>query len=249
MTQKRILAIIMQALAALVLTISCAPKTPPAEIPQERETLFQLSTYQSLAAGNYSGFETIDRLKQRGDIGIGTFDGLNGEMIVIDGHIYQALASGEVIEPKANVSVPFASVTWFDADISGEVKNAGSLAELQSTLDALRPRQENFYAIRIDGTFDALKIRTVPKQTEPYPPLADAIKNQIIIEETNVQGTALGFWSPEYIGGILVPGYHLHFISDDRKLAGHILDCALAEGTAFLDQTAALQLVLNPANK
>lgn len=236
---------IMLTLVLLFLLMGCGP----AQISQERETLFQLSTYQSLAAGNYAGFETVGDLKQNGDIGIGTFDGLNGEMIVHNGHIYQALASGKVVEPETNVKVPFASVTWFDADISGEVKNAGSLADLQTALDALRPEQENFYAIRIEGTFSKLKIRTVPKQVEPYPTLADAIKNQVVTEKTNIKGTALGFWSPEYIGGILVPGYHLHFISDDHQLAGHLLDCALVNGTVSLDQTAALQLVLNSENK
>jgi acetolactate decarboxylase len=251
--EKKII-IFLQVVLVFLLVANCAPQaknTAPEIKPffEKREMLFQLSTYQSLAAGNYAGFETVGDLKQNGDLGIGTFDGLNGEMIVLDGHIYQALADGQVIETESNVKIPFASVTWFDADITRNIKNIRTYADLQSELDALRPENENFYAVRIDGTFSALKIRTVPKQVEPYLPLAEAIKNQLVTEKTNVKGVALGFWSPEYVGGILVPGYHLHFISDDRKLAGHILDCALADGTAVLDQTAALQLILNPAVK
>jgi len=233
------------ALALLFLTTNCAPKPP--EVPQERETLYQISTYQSLAAGNYAGFETVGGVKEQGDLGIGTFDGLEGEMIVIDGLVYQALIGGQVAQPAANTKVPFASVTRFDADLTREIKNVENMDALKIELDGLRDEQENFYAIRIDGVFSAVQVRTVPKQAQPYPSLTEAIKNQEVTERENVKGTAVGFWSPEYVGGILVPGYHLHFISDDRKLAGHLLDCTLSAGIASLDKTPTLHLTLDTA--
>ncbi|MGB6152245.1 MAG: acetolactate decarboxylase, partial [Pricia sp.] len=39
-----------------------------------------------------------------------------------------------------------------------------------------------------------------------------------------VSGTIVGFYCPDFIGNINVKGFHFHFISDDKKLGGHVMD-------------------------
>ena len=40
----------------------------------------------------------------------------------------------------------------------------------------------------------------------------------------NVGGTLFGFWSPAFSGGFRVPGFHLHFLSEDRSQGGHVME-------------------------
>ena len=49
-------------------------------------------------SGLYQEHFTIGQLKAQGDFGLGTFNLLDGEMIVLKGKVYQAKANGEVIE-------------------------------------------------------------------------------------------------------------------------------------------------------
>src|SRR5580692_5773632 len=80
-------------------------------------TLFQVSTSGALVAGVYSGAVSVKSLLQHGDIGLGTFANLDGEMVVLDGHAFQVQGSGRVFEAPANARVPFAVVTKFSSNI------------------------------------------------------------------------------------------------------------------------------------
>jgi len=213
---------------------------------QTRETLYQVSTINSLMTDHYDGLETIDMLKQKGDLGIGTFDGLEGEMVMLDGLVYQVIDTGKVVQPADTILTPFANVTRFERDINlnlGEVKN---ITDLQATLESMMPRKDAFYAIRVDGTFKHVKVRTVLKQTKPYPAFADVIKNQVVGDYQNVKGTIVGFWSPDYVGGVNLPAYNLHFISDNRSIGGHLIECDITDTRASLDETRNFEMKLNP---
>ena len=51
----------------------------------------------------------------------------------------------------------------------------------------------------------------------------------------NVEGTVIGFRCPTYVAGVNVPGYHLHFLSQDRARGGHVLGFELVTGRAQMD--------------
>ncbi|MBC8206622.1 MAG: acetolactate decarboxylase [Kiritimatiellaeota bacterium] len=228
--------ILIPALALLLILTGCA--TAP------KDTLMQVSTIDALLAGAYDGQMTLGELKTHGNLGLGTFDALEGEMIVIDGNVYQARVDGAVYELPDEATTPFAAVVNFDADQAALLH--GSLTEeaLQSQIDKLAPNKNLFLAFRVDGTFPSMKVRSVPKQSKPYPPLADAVKDQAVFEYTNVTGTVLGFRCPAFVKGINVPDYHLHFISKDRKTGGHVLDLTLQDAALQLDACNQFFLVL-----
>ena len=79
------------------------------------ESIYQVALLQSLAQGYFDGSITVADLKEHGDTGIGTFDGLNGEMIVLEGVVYQATGDGSVVVPADDETVPFSNVTFFEA--------------------------------------------------------------------------------------------------------------------------------------
>lgn len=188
-------------------------------------TLFQVSTAGALVEGLYRGEVTIGALREHGDFGLGTFDGLDGEMVALDGHFYQVRGDGTVREVKDDARSPYAMVTHFPAGKAVELPDCADLAFLQAQLDQLRDSQNVFYAVRVDGEFEAITTRSVTRTPEGVP-LVAAASQQREFHLRNVRGTLAGFWSPGYLQTILVAGYHLHFLSDDRRSGGHLLDCS-----------------------
>ena len=198
-----------------------------------KDRLYQVSTIDALLQGVYEGTVTIQDLEREGDTGIGTFNRLDGELVMIDGIVYQARADGSVIRAPNNETVPFASVTRFDFDRVGPLGSAANLTDVEQRLDAFLTSPNLFAMIRVDGCFDYVKVRSPPAQSEPYQRLVDAIAQQSVYEYRNATGTLVGTYSPPFATGVAVPGWHLHFISDDRSRGGHVLELA-SDGTAMV---------------
>jgi len=209
-----------------------------------KNTLTQVSTIDALLAGAYDGQMTVGELLRHGNLGIGTFDALEGEMIVIDHQAYQALADGTVRLMPDSAATPFATIVNFSADQIIARDGQITYSELQTHVDKAAADKNLFLAVRFDDTFPAMKVRSVPKQEKPYPPLAEVTQHQAVFEYTNVSGTVVGFRCPAFVKGVNVPGWHLHFISNDRKIGGHILDFKAAGGTLQLDTCNRLYMVL-----
>lgn len=191
----------------------------------EHATLFQVSTAGALVEGLYHGEVTIGELREHGDFGLGTFDGLDGEMVAIDGHFYQVRGDGTVHEVSDAIRTPYAMITHFPDEASVPLTDCADLTGLAAQLDPLRDSQNVFYALRIDGEFTSVATRSV-RPTPEGVPLVAAAASQREFHEKDVRGTLIGFWSPGYLQSILVAGYHLHFLSQDRRSGGHLLDCA-----------------------
>jgi acetolactate decarboxylase len=189
-------------------------------------SIFQVSTFHALKKGNYDGETTFEELKKHGDFGIGTLNGLYGEMLALDGEFFQIKADGKVYAIPDEAKTPFAVVTFFKGDYAVAFAQAGDMKDLQKALDTILPLTDEPCAIRVDGDFKYIKVRSVPRQEKPYPGLEEALKHQTVFELKNVRGTLVGFRFPSYMQGVNVPGYHFHFITADKKAGGHTLDCS-----------------------
>jgi acetolactate decarboxylase len=197
----------------------------------DREVLYQVSTIDALMQGVFDGVEPVAELKKHGDFGIGTFDALDGEMIVLDGIVYQAKADGHMYTAGDSQTTPFATVTCFDRDLVTTTNSPMNLSVFSSTMIALLPTGNLVYAVRIHGTFPSMKVRAIPAQHKPYLTLAEASTNQSVYTYSESTGTVVGFYTPLFFKGLNVAGYHLHFISDDRQTGGHILDLTVPANT------------------
>lgn len=211
----------------------------------QAETLTTVSPIEALVAGQYDGVMTLDQLQTHGDLGLGTFDHLNGELILIDGVVYRASVDGSLERPGGSETTPWATVCFFKADASEAVGTPVDMAGLKRLVDQVAPAPGRFVAFRFDGVFAQVKVRSVPRQGKPYPPLAEAVKQQRVHELENVAGTVVGFRCPQFVGGINVPGYHMHFVTKDRTRGGHVLGFAGATGT-LRTQTLERYLLLLP---
>lgn len=186
--------------------------------------LFQASTVGALLHGAYDGDLSFAELAEHGDLGLGTLNGLDGEMIALDGSFFRADVDGRVHPIAAEAKTPFAVVTRFEPTIDVRIEEPLSHAELLGRLDQLAPAGASSCAIRLDGRFELVRARSVPAQTPPYRPLTEVVAEQHVFELQDVAGTMLGFRFPTYAEGIEIAGYHLHFISADRRAGGHVLD-------------------------
>ncbi len=203
---------------------------------EDQDTLYQVSTIQNLSAGGYDGYITLGQLKKRGDFGLGTFNKLDGEMIVLNHTVYQVKSNGTIDNPSDSEKIPFIMLTYFEADNTTQVKQLNG-SDLENSLNKSFNQTNIFYAIKIEGNFTYIKARSVPEQNPPYQNLTNVIKNQSIFEYHNINGTIVGFWCPDNIGGLNNPGFHFHFISQNKTAGGHILEFKVNEASMQVDNT------------
>jgi acetolactate decarboxylase len=189
------------------------------EVPHA--TLFQVSTSGALVEGISQGVVTVGELKRHGDLGLGTFADLDGEMVVVDGHFWRVPGTGAVSEAADSDLAPFAVVTSFRPERKIELASVASIDDLLGQLDRLRTSNNLFFAVRIEGRFSHLHSRAVCKKAGAS--LVDAAANQAEFDFRDIAGTIVGFWTPEYARTVNIAGWHLHFLSEDRSGGGHVL--------------------------
>jgi acetolactate decarboxylase len=188
-------------------------------------TLYQVSTAGALVEGVYEGAVSVGLLREHGDFGLGTFENLDGEMVVLDGAVFRVGSDGAVHAVDDSELTPFAVVTRLDPQAPAVLDAVDSFDALTDELDAMRASSNVFFAVRVDGHFDRVHVRAACR-TAPGVPLVEATAHQAEFELGSVRGTLVGFWSPPYASGFEVEGYHLHFLTDDRAAGGHVLALA-----------------------
>lgn len=226
-------------LAPLAAAALCAAgcRSTYTTLVQDRDTVTQLAPFLYILSGNYDGVLTVAQFKAAGTLGIGTFEGLDGEAVLLDGEVYQVKGDGSVARPEETRRMPFGACTLFDDDLRRKMKNIDSFEHFGQALESSFEDRQIFYAIRAHGLFTALRVRSCDRQQKPYRPLAEATKQQHEYTYAQTRGTLVGFWTPPFVpGAIGVPGFHLHFLSDDRTQGGHVLDF----------QADALDIALDP---
>ena len=211
-------------------------------LPQANR-ITQTSTIDALLSGIYDGQTSCRQMLTYGDFGIGTFDKLDGEMAILNGKIYQIKSDGKVYAPSSDIKTPFATVCKFIPDSQFELKTV-NFKTAESIIDEKFPNQNQFLAIKITGTFKHIKLRSVPAQKKPYPPLVEVSKTQPVFEMNDVFGTIVGFRTPPFAKGVNVTGCHFHFLSKDFTQGGHVLDFKLADGNCQIDKCNEWHLIL-----
>ncbi len=216
--------------------------TPGDEI--DRDVIYQVSTIDALLQGSSEGVMTYGEFRKHGDFGIATFDHLDGEMIALGGDFYQLRADGQVVAVTDDMTTPFGTVTYFSPDFSFPVRYAANFSDFSSQAEEFLPSRNHLYAIQIHGDFPYVKARSIPRQETPTTRLVDAAANQSTFEFRQTRGTIVGFWTPDLVGGLNVPGFHLHFLTEDRTAGGHVLDLIVDDATVEIDSTSRFALAL-----
>ena len=227
-----------------VMLAGCASKPPSQKSPTLQSAVaYQNSTIDALLDGNYEGEVSFAEVARHGDFGLGTVNALDGELIVLGGEFFQVRSDGKAYPVPADAITPLAVVTYFRADAVKNISE-GDFKSLQRQLDDMRPGYGHAFAFSIHGQFESVKTRSVPRQNKPYVRLAEVVKTQPTFDLKNVTGTLVGFWYPESMRHVNVPGYHFHFITDDRSAGGHVLNLSITSGEAAMQELATVEIAL-----
>ena len=212
-----------------------------------REVINQVSLLQGLTFGDYNGSITAAKLKELGDTGIGTFDALNGELIMLDGVVYRAAHDGKIQIVKDSETIPFSNVTFFDDDETIKLNNIKDINTLKNALNkkVASLGKNRFYMVKIKGTFSNMSVRSEYAQKKPYKPLAKVLEtDQTFFDYNNIDGTVVGLYCPEYMNSINAVGWHFHFISDDKKVGGHVLNLSAKNINVSVDSTNGFYMII-----
>jgi acetolactate decarboxylase len=157
-------------------------------LKSEGHRMYQISTSNALVEGVYSGGIASQYLLQHGDFGLGTFENLDGEMVIADGAIYQVHSDGSVLRRHDDFQIPFAVITRFREEELFETGPVASLHDLEKACDPHRESANLFYAFRVDGVFERVHARAV-SAVGTGTRLVDAARKQGEFEFSNVEGT------------------------------------------------------------
>ena len=186
--------------------------------------LYICAPLNALVEGIYEENIHFGEILNRGNFGIGTFDDLDGEMVMLNGAIYQITVEGRVNRIDDPAATPYAIVTFFHPVLFGELDSETQYHHFLEWLNGLLPSPNIFYAIRVEGDFARVRARSVPKQAN-YRPLAEVVTEQSHLDFKNIRGTLVGFYTPDFMSSLSVPGHHLHFLSEDIAAGGHLISC------------------------
>lgn len=234
-------------------TVERTGRTPAAVVEQAlrqtalneetRNAVYLSAPVNALVEGLYRENTPVGEIKRHGDFGLGTFNDLDGEMVVLDGKVYQLKADGNAYDVDDAVETPFACVTFFSPDTTDEAQGRYDFDGLNHILEQCIPSPNMLYAIRVDAAFDHVRTRSVPKQ-ENYRPLAEVAREQPTFDYHDVDGTLMGFYTPAFMSSLNVPGYHLHLLTADRRHGGHLLGCQMTRAKIGIQHVPRLELAL-----
>ncbi|MEV8266955.1 acetolactate decarboxylase [Microbacterium sp. NPDC076911] len=209
-----------------------------------RHKVFQASLLSALLDGVYDGNLSVGELLEHGDFGLGTFNGLDGEMLVLDGICYRLRADGTVSEVDAAELTPFAVITEFTPEITLPIDHAMTRDEVVAMIESAVGTANYLFAVRVRGRFSEVETRTVVKQTKPYVGMREAVRDIPALTFADTTGTLAGFRTPLYERGISVPGGHVHYVDDAHTHGGHVIDFTIESGAVEICRGTDLELRL-----
>jgi acetolactate decarboxylase len=215
-----------------------------ARSPRKKGTIYQVSTINALLDGCFDGRVDFREIKKHGDFGIGALDGVDGELVGLGGRFLQIKGDGRVLPVPDSMTSPYAIVTFFEPGRSVDIGVTENYAQLEAFLEGLIETENIFYAVRIEGEFAYVRARSIPKQTKPYRPLVEVVKDQAVFEFNNVKGTLAGFRCPPYLASLNFPGYHFHFIDAAGAAGGHLMELKILRARVEVDPCHSFSLVL-----
>jgi acetolactate decarboxylase len=185
----------------------------------------QIGTYDYLVSPNYSGLAPINSASKGTTLGLGTFDHLDGELIMVGGESYRVGTDGTPVIIERTQTTPFFESVKFAPTASGPVPPGTTCANLIAGVNALARSDTGIIAVRVRGTFSDLTLRSVPAQTVPYPPLSQVVAQQTLFPLGQRRAVLVGFRTGPDLAGTGAPGLHLHGLTADRKAGGHVISC------------------------
>lgn len=203
----------------------------------KKKNLFQQGTMQILSEGLLDGSISLEELMEHGDTGIGTGEGIDGELIILNGKGFKINHKGEGIQLGNSFEIAFADVHFENYEKFEQI----STIDLDEYLADIKKRilgENIFFSVKIYGEFEVIHTRSSKKSTKPYPNIEKIANNQVEFYTENITGTILSYYSPLLYQGITVAGFHSHFIADDYTIGGHVISSKIKNASVYIQKFA-----------
>lgn len=241
--RARQLSAVASALAALAL-VAGAPLASANDAPAPTGWVKQVGTFDYLVQPDYDGLAPVSAVVGDATIGLGTFDRLDGELVMVGGTVYRVGTDGVPRVSSPSRTTPWVEAVRFTPQASQRVPAGTECSELLPLVDTLAGTTQGMVAVRLIGTFDVLTARSVPAQSQPYPPLSEVVAGQTVFPLVGVRATLVGFRTGGDLLGIGAPGLHLHGLTHARDAGGHILGCTTGPDVRLsIHRTRGVQVV------
>jgi acetolactate decarboxylase len=206
--------------------------------------LWQIMPSMAFKLGLYQGAITIGKAREHGNFGVGQFAALDGELTVLDGEFFHALADGSVHLAGDEEELCFAQLCHFAPQDKWKIPGPQNQDAFATFLHSKLPFPNEFWAFRLSGYFASIVASAPPAMELPYPPFSEAIKFRKYFAAAAVEATVVGYYSPAFTSDIGVPGFHFHAITADRKLSGHVMSFEITSGTVQVERLREIVLQL-----
>ncbi len=217
-------------------------------------SLFLCAPISALDDGVYRQRIPLKTIREHGDFAAGTFDDLDGELVMLDGRTYQLTAGGHVNEVGDDATTPFACVTYFEPISHDDLTVEMEWGDFRDWIMDLLPSPNLVYALRIEGRFAEVTVdaRSAPATEVPDVVAVDDAEAGVrrgaaapaVVTFTEVDGVLAGFYTPGYLRSLNRPGLHLNFLSADRGRGGHLLECRPRQARAQVQFLTGVELGL-----
>lgn len=203
----------------------------------EKNSLFQQGTMQILSEGLLDGTIKLEALLEHGDTGIGTGEGIDGELIILNGKGFKINQKGEGIQLEDSFEIAFADVHFENYVKLGEAADIDLVACLEDSKEKILGTNI-FFTVKIHGEFEMVHTRSSKKSIKPYPDLEKIAESQVEFYSENLVGTILTYYAPRLYQGIAVAGFHSHFIADDCTVGGHVISSKIKHASVYVQKFA-----------
>ncbi len=221
--------------AVLIVLLTCS--FTKAQHTDNGSCLFHVGLANTLLGGMYDGFYSVDQLKLKGNFGIGAPHRLDGELLILNGRVWQTTHADTTFEAEGSTLVPYAAVHDFNPIASLVLEGSFNRDQLYAYLDSLLAPANGMYGVKVSGTFTTITTRAFPAMNDtPAPTLASIMDRQVLFNHSEIDGALVGYKLPPFMAGMNFPGYHFHFLSDDHRRGGHMVEFTVTNVTIEYDR-------------
>lgn len=168
----------------------------------------------------------------RGKTGLGTLGAGVGEAVGIDGEWWVVDESGDVHRLSPDDSTIFAATADFRPDNEGvDVSGTQCASTLQTAIDDFIGDQYPEYSTDLYWFLLLLEADLASIEWVDFAPSVAPEE-----EADSLVGTLVGLRTPTYAESFGEAPYHWHFVSDNRKLVGHVQDCSITSARALVQR-------------
>ena len=201
----------------------------------------QVETLRDLEAGHFEAVTTVADAFDGCRVGLGVAEAADGEIIALDGEVWRVPADGRPVIAPPSLGLPFAVAANGGSSIRIALTPAMTLASVTEAIDEVRSlvrdKAAPVVAVRIDGRFAEVLLRSEPRQEPPYQLLSHVLEHEVRFAFEEWRGSLVGFRFADSADGIAIPGLHLHAMSTDRRSGGHCHRATVVDATltAWID--------------